>query len=210
MKCISIVAGGRLDKQFLSDIKKPDVIIGVDRGALWLLKQGIVPDVAIGDFDSVTTQEFKIIEKNIQKVIRHPIEKNATDLELAVEEAIKLDSTEVIIFGGLGSRFDHSFAAMQMLLKLESHNICGYLVDKTNKITIVRREYAVIKSTDFPYISIFPHSESAIVTLKGFKYDVNHQVFHQKSTLGVSNEITAKIGKILVHDGLALVIQSRD
>lgn len=208
---IAIVAGGALDRVLLPRIQKASYIIGVDRGAHWLIKQGKVPDVAIGDFDSVTKREFSHIKKKAATIIRElPHPKDATDLELAVEHAIGLKPTEVTIYGAIGTRIDHVWAGIHLLTKLVSHNICGYLVDKFNEIQIVRRGVILKRYCEFPYVSIFPIGEKATVTLSGFRYTVSRQVFVRGSTLGVSNEIVASSARIIVHKGEALVIRSRD
>ncbi|HLD24943.1 MAG TPA: thiamine diphosphokinase [Patescibacteria group bacterium] len=206
MKSVAIVAGGEKPKR----IPKADFFIGVDRGALWLLRQGIVPDIAVGDFDSVTNPEKKFIHDRTKKYIEFPQEKDETDLELAIDEAIRLKPNEVCIYGALGKRFDHGLTAIGMLLKLESHNIYGEIVDNFNKINIVRHQFTLTKDKKYPYVSIIPLDASAIVSLKGFMYNVSKKIFSQYSSLGISNEIPGKSATIFVHQGKALVILSRD
>lgn len=207
---IAIVAGGTLDKRFLPEIMRADMRIGVDRGAAWLLKQKVIPDVAIGDFDSVTKRELQSIKKKVKKVIEYPQSKDATDLELAVDYATRFKPKRVVIFGGIGTRLDHTWAGIHLLLRLSSYNIYGYIVDNFNKIFIVRRELTVKPSKIFCYISIFPLIKDATVTLTGFRYPVERQTFIHGSTLGVSNEIVSESASITVHEGIVLVVKSRD
>lgn len=61
MTKVVLVAGGQLE-ELPSDA---DVWIGVDRGSLYLIEQGITPDLAVGDFDSVSQQEFELIQKQL-------------------------------------------------------------------------------------------------------------------------------------------------
>lgn len=208
---IAIVAGGTLDSSLLPRIQKADYVIGVDRGAYWLLEHAIVPDVAIGDFDSVTKDEFLKIKKKVAKTIQElPHPKYATDLELAVEYAISLKPKEVGIFGAIGTRFDHSYAGIQVLQKLSSHNIYGYIVDNFNEIYVVRRRLELKPSLLFKYVSIFSLTERTTVTLTGFAYNVSERDFVQGSTLGVSNEIVLDSAQIIVHKGAILLTRSRD
>ena len=132
------------------------------------------------------------------------------DLELAIDEAIRLKPNEVCIYGALGKRFDHGLTAIGMLLKLESHNISGQIVDNFNKIMIVRHQITLTNSSKYRYVSVIPISSSATVMLQGFAYDVFQKVLQQGSSLGISNEISGKSAKILVHDGLVLVVRSSD
>lgn len=80
MTKVVLVAGGQLE-ELPSDV---DVWVGVDRGSLYLIEQGITPDLAVGDFDSVSQQEFKLIQKQAKEVLCAQPEKDDTDLELAV------------------------------------------------------------------------------------------------------------------------------
>ncbi len=208
---IAIVAGGTLDAALLGRIKTYSHIVGVDRGAWWLLAHGVIPDIAIGDFDSVTKRELAHIKKTVPVVSQYPTEKDATDLELAAAYAIEQKAKEVWMFGALGSRFDHGFAGMQVLLRLSSHNLKGYIVDNFCEISIVvRRVERVEKRPEYRYFSVFPFGGDAIITLKGFKYDVTRRKFKTGSTLGVSNEIQAKEATVQVHRGAALLVRSRD
>lgn len=195
-------------EQLVPDIRQANVIIGVDRGALRLIKRGIMPHTAIGDFDSVTPAEKRRIRSAVTRYIEHPAKKNATDLELAIDEAILLEPATVTIYGALGKRFDHAIAATQLLLKLESHNISGQIVDNFNKINIVRRLYRIARDPRYRYVSIIPLEHESVVSLKGFVYELTNTTIRFGSTLSVSNEIAGSSATIRIHQGLALLIQS--
>lgn len=202
---IAIVAGGKLLKQFLTEIQQADFIIGVDRGALWLLQQKITPDVAIGDFDSVTRKEFQKIKQKVKKVIEFSKKKAATDLELAVDYAIKQKSERVIIFGGIGTRLDHTIAAVHLLEKLTTS---GKIIDSRNEIELVRKALHVFPS--HRYVSILPYTKKIVVSLSGFAYPLSRKELVRSTSRGISNEVVGKKAKIEVHEGIALVIKSRD
>ena len=209
-KVISIVAGGELHRRFLPAIHASSVVIGVDRGAWWLINEGVTPDIAIGDFDSVTLTQKKRIHDAAKKYIEYAPEKDMTDLELAVEESMRLRPSEVWIYGALGRRFDHTFGAIQLLTRLVSHNIEGVIVDNFNKINIVRRHLTLAGRQGFTYVSVVPIHANAVVSLSGFAYDVSRRIFSVDSTLGISNEIISESATVSVHTGQVLVIQSSD
>lgn len=209
-KVIAIVAGGALGGSILPQIRKAHAVIGVDRGALWLIQHAVTPDVAIGDFDSVTKAEKKRIHDRSDVYIEYAPEKDATDLELAINHALSQKPKEVMLFGVLGRRFDHAMGAVHMLLRLESHNIYGVIVDNFNKINIVRHQQTIVKESVYPYVSIIPVGLAVTVTLKGFVYDLVCKPLHAGASLGISNELSGKSATITVHQGLALVIRSSD
>ena len=80
MTKIAVVAGGQLET-LPTDV---DIWIGVDRGSLYLIDREIDPDLAVGDFDSVTQDEFQRIQEKAGAIIQAQPEKDDTDLELAV------------------------------------------------------------------------------------------------------------------------------
>jgi len=209
-KVVSIVAGGKLHRRFLPVIRTSAVIIGVDHGALWLINEGVVPDIAIGDFDSVTAAQKRRIHDTATKYIEYLPEKDMTDLELAVEESMRHQPDEVWVYGAMGRRFDHTFGAIQLLTRLVSHNIEGVIVDNFNKINIVRRQLTLTSGSGFQYVSVIPIYERVTVSLRGFAYNVSRHTLAAGSTLGISNQIAEQSATISVHTGQALVIQSND
>lgn len=209
-KVIAIVAGGQMERSVLPKLPHTHFVIGVDRGALWLVNHKISPDLSIGDFDSVTLAQKKQIHDHSGIFIAYAPEKDATDLELAVDYAMEIGATEVYFFGVLGKRFDHSLGAIQMLLRLESHNIYGVIVDNYSKINIVRHQETFAHDTAYRYVSVIPVSLKAVVSLKGFAYELSHTTLHGGSTRGLSNEILKKSARITVHQGSVLVIRSSD
>lgn len=81
MTKIALFAGGTIDS-FQMDF---DLFIGVDGGSLFLIEQGICPDLAVGDFDSVSEEELALICSQSKEVLQAQPEKDDTDLELAVK-----------------------------------------------------------------------------------------------------------------------------
>lgn len=199
-----------MDDRYIPKLSAADVVIGADKGAVWLIQQGIKPDIAIGDFDSVTVKEKRVVHNRVGRYIEYSSDKDETDLELAIEEAVRYKPTRVIMYGVLGKRLDHALTAIHLLARLESHNIYGEIVDNFNKINIVRRFVTVSKDSEYPYISLIPLGLSANVTLRGFLYDVTKQSFLRAASLGVSNRIIAQNATIQVHRGKILVIRSSD
>ncbi|MBI3955645.1 thiamine diphosphokinase [Candidatus Gottesmanbacteria bacterium] len=204
---IAIVGGGRLSKQLLPEIIKSNYVIGVDRGAYWLIVNGVIPNIAIGDFDSVSTREFQMINNNVKRVKEYPKKKNFTDMELAVDHAIKFKPKEVVIYGAVGSRLDHTIGNIQLLERLRG---VGVIRDRNNEVRIISGRITMRKDARYQYFSVLSVTETIEVSLTGFAYDVSHALIRRGQTLGVSNEIKGVRATIDVHLGRALVIRSRD
>ena len=96
---IALFAGGTIDS-FQLDF---DIFIGVDRGSLFLIEQGICPDLSVGDFDSVSEEELALICSQSKEVLQAQPEKDDTDLELAVKAVFaRSPQAQVTIFGAFG------------------------------------------------------------------------------------------------------------
>ena len=118
-----IVCGGAV-KPAVSEIPKyvqnhKTYYIGVDSGSLKLIKAGYHLDYAVGDFDSVTEEEFQLIQENATHIIKHPAKKDDTDMELALEIVQEeFPDLECFILGGIGEkkgRLDHMLANIWMV-----------------------------------------------------------------------------------------------
>jgi len=200
MKQRTIIFGnGGLHPKFLKEIKKGDYVIGVDRAAYWLLEQGVTPDLAIGDFDSTTPAQVRLIKKSIKVIKHYPSEKNFTDMELAIQFV----KGEAIIFGATGTRLDHTFATLHML---GNHT----LVDEHNRIRLIGCGKTIIEKASYRYLSILPYTKSITLSLTGFRYDLNRKILKKGTSLGVSNEVAGKKAVIEIFSGRAWVIESND
>lgn len=210
IQSIAIVAGGTLEHAMKKRIRMADYSIGVDHGAYWLLENHVTSDMAIGDFDSVSQRQVAAVEQAFINTIKYPKEKDATDLELAIDAAISMKPKRIELFGVIGTRMDHTWAAIQLLQTIKSHNIIGLIVDNFNEISLLSGFSSLHKSQTYSYVSFFPVDSRATVTLTGFRYNVSRRVFMSGSSLGVSNQILSSPAKVIVHDGTLLMIRSRD
>jgi thiamine pyrophosphokinase len=209
-RVVAIVGNGTLDASMVEPIKTADSIVGVDYAAFWLLVHDIIPDVAIGDFDSVTEEEVAVIRKKVKTVASFPPEKDFTDMELAIEHAAKLHPSEIIIYGGVGSRLDHSVGNILLLSRFVDAPFSVRLVNATNECRVVNKNSTIHKSSRFRYVSLLSLTDESVITLKGFKYEIESQKILRGQTVGISNEITGEKGCITVYAGVVLLIQSRD
>lgn len=208
---ILICTGGKLGDWALPHIKKADICIGADKGALFLVEAGIKPYLSIGDFDSVSEEQFNLIKQNSMNIKDFDaIDKDYTDTELALHEAIALQPEKITIIGALGTRFDHSIANIQLLTLATQHQIKADIIDTHNKITLVSDSIKVTKD-HYPFLSILPFTESVEgINLIGFKYPLENATIKKGQAIGISNIILDEEATIEIKNGTLLVIQSTD
>ncbi|RIX53616.1 thiamine diphosphokinase [Paenibacillus nanensis] len=208
---IVIFAGGALGDWSLGLVRESDTLIGADSGARFLLQNGLAPDVAIGDFDSVSEEEMALIrEKSGRTIACDPIDKDYTDTEMAFRLALDMKPSELLLIGALGTRFDHSLANVHLLALADAFGIPAQIIDAHNRIRLISRT-CVLERVDHPQVSLLPLSEQVTgITLSGFQYPLNNATLTIGQSIGISNVLLAESGTIRLKEGRLLVIQSRD
>src|SRR6185503_5132730 len=111
-----VVAGGDAAPEDAAQLAGADVIIAADSGAGWVVSRGALPDIVIGDMDSIDPELLRRLTDDGAAVEAHPAEKDASDAELAVGRAVAAGADEIVILGGLrGARLDHELANLLLL-----------------------------------------------------------------------------------------------
>ncbi|MFS0688142.1 thiamine diphosphokinase [Sporosarcina sp. 179-K 8C2 HS] len=193
---------------------KGTIFIGVDRGAIHLLDKGIVPDEAIGDFDSVSEEEFNRIKETVERVDSFQSEKDETDTELALNRAISYHPKEVILTGVTGGRLDHFESALQLTYRMQNeHNDVSFLIRNAhNELSLLHPGVRRVKRIEqLPYISFFPFGSTVEgLTLTGFKYETVNARMDMGMTRFTSNEPISEVCTISFRQGICLMVRSSD
>lgn len=216
MATVIVCAGGPRDE--VADLSQFQdekmVFIGADKGTLHLLRENIIPLEAVGDFDSISAEEYEKIRMSVSYVDAYQAEKNETDTELAMERALAYQPSKVILTGVTGGRLDHMLSALQLLYRyqkkypeksFEIHN-------KTNVLSFLHPgDHIITENGQLQYVSFFAFQESILsLTLKGFKYDIDDESLESGMTKFTSNELVGKEGTISFRSGICLMVRSSD
>lgn len=209
MKRAIIFVNGNLSdlRQAKKIINKNDYLICADGGVKYALKLGLIPQVVVGDFDSIsTTLQKELLQKKIE-LIKHPRKKNETDFELAMQLALKRKSTEIIIFGILGDRINHFLANIFLITKIQTENpsIKIKIIEGNKEIFILNKEI-FINGQIGDEVSIIPVSGKLdnIVT-DGLEYKLDRESIFFGSTRGISNVLNKTYARITASEGIAVV-----
>ena len=114
MKKIIIFANGNKPKN-VKLASSDEIILAADGGARHCRDLDITPDFIIGDFDSLPIEDINYFKNRGVKFIRHPSEKDETDLELALNHAFKIGASDIDLYGLFGGRWEMSFANLLLL-----------------------------------------------------------------------------------------------
>jgi thiamine pyrophosphokinase len=211
MVALIIANGDDVDKISLENLNI-DYVICADGGLEKAEKLQIVPDLILGDFDSVDPDVLEKYKKK-SEIIKYPAEKDFTDMELSIEIAVKKGFKDIVLVGATGgSRLDHSLANMMLLEKYYHFGVNIFIIDNNNKIQIISDNCnMLLDKKEGSFVSLIPLTENISgLTLEGFKYPLDRVVVKRGSTLCVSNEIILDKGRIILESGTALLFISRD
>ncbi|RDI47502.1 thiamine diphosphokinase [Falsibacillus pallidus] len=212
---IYVLAGG--PKGLIPDLDpiKSEVWVGVDHGVYRLLEAGITPAAAFGDFDSVSDEEWQLINSSkLNEMHTFKPEKDESDMELALGWAIEQKPSRLSIYGATGGRLDHFMANAMILASDPFLQYPGTIeiVDCQNIITVhPSGTYSIEKLQDKKYISYVPLSaEVKDLTLKGFKYPLENKKVCMGSSLCISNELEENTGTFSFSEGILMMVRSQD
>lgn len=194
------------------EISQENIYIAADSGIKTADALGVALNLIIGDFDSAEQSLLNSdAYKNIKK-LRHPPEKDDTDLMLAVKYALENKYKNIIIIGGMDGRTDHTLANLFLLKYIKSMDGTGYITNGYNRVRYISNSAERI-AKGYKYISVLPmRPEIHGLTLRNFKYPLNAATITMREPYTVSNEILPdkQYGEIEILDGDILICECED
>ena len=161
-----------------------EFVVGVDGGCKVLIENNVPIDLAMGDFDSFPLEEVKKYTKHIL-VLRK--DKDKSDLDMVLDQVHTLyDVTKIIIYNATGGRLDHYHGIINALCKEDK-----YQIEVLNDSNYISTFYGEKEFTcdDYKYISFFALEDNTIITISGFKYQIQSHVLNRFDNLCLSNEL---------------------
>jgi len=182
-------------------------VIAADGGAACAPALGLDLALVVGDLDSLPAEQVEELERAGIPIQRHPREKDATDLELALVAALELKPRRLLVLGSAGERLDQ---ALGIALLLGAEAYAGVEVDAVlgdARLHLVRGERA-LDGTEGELVSLFAlHGAAVGVSTVGLAYPLRGEKLVPGSTRGLSNRFLATRARITVEDGVVLVVR---
>ena len=192
-----------------SILQTDDVLIATDGGARHALKLGAIPSVIIGDLDSLSQEEVRVFTDMNIHILSYPPEKDETDLELALDHALKSGYRPIIIVAGFGGRLDQILGNLSLLMAPEAVGADVRLDDGITEVLCVT-DKATIHGQSGETVSLIPWGIPAEgVTTDGLVYPLNRATLLPYRTRGISNQMLANTAKISVKRGALLCVHQR-
>ena len=203
-----IYTGGRVWHELVTEApQEDDLILAADAGLLTAKALGAVPQILLGDFDSLGEPDVP----EGTELIRVPVEKNDTDTQLAVRVALERGAKEIVIVGGLEGRVDHTLSSLAILEDLNARHVPASLTNGKNRVRFVRNSGALIARSQFRFLSLIAADPVVKgVTVEGCKYPLKNAKLSRLNQYAVSNEITGNCALVEIRRGGVWLIESMD
>jgi thiamine pyrophosphokinase len=203
MDTILIFAGGDPPEPDLAqEIPAADLVMAADSGYDAAISLGYAVDVLVGDLDSIVTRTVPghvVVE-------RHPADKDQTDLDLALELAIRDEPSRVVVVGGTGGRLDHELATASLICDERWSEIEVDWVSSRARAHVIRRRRIVHGDVGSIVTLLAVGGPVSGLTTRGLKWELANATFEPGSTWGVSNLMQTPIADIKVGSGCLLVV----
>jgi len=189
-------------------IEDSDLLIGADGGAGRALRWGLAPQFVIGDMDSLSEPARQALEAQGATFEHHPRAKDETDLELALSFAAEQGAREIIIFGALGGRLDHTLSNLLLLTLPCLEEVALRIVHGAEEVLLVRGgEIVTVTGNPGDVVSLLPWGGDVHgVTTQGLAWKLENDTLKFGFSRGVSNEMEASEARISVEAGRLLVV----
>ena len=211
MRC-AIVTNGSISEYGCtrSLLLEHDFIICADGGMRHLFQMNLLPDMIVGDFDSIEEKYLEYLQAHHVERCQFSERKDFTDTELAVKYAVNRGATEINFFGAIGSRMDHTLANIMLMVPLLQIGLRVSIQDEHNQIWITSEQLS-IEGEVGDYISILPLTLRVEgVTLQGLEYPLKDATIEMGQTIGISNRLAQQRAVITIKQGMILVIKAKD
>jgi thiamine pyrophosphokinase len=188
------------------------LVIAADGGLSLAAALGLTPDVVVGDMDSVNPQDLERAERSGARIDVHPVDKDETDLELALAVALAAGAVDITIVGGVGGRLDHLLANTMLLSAASADGLTmRWLTGSEEVLPCFPNRPVGIDGHPGDLVSLIPIDGPVRgVRTSGLRWQLDGDELGRGSTRGVSNEMTASEAQVWVDDGGLLVVHTRN
>ena len=206
MKCVVMANGGYGDLNLYRSIFQEDVLLlCADGGANYARKLNLIPYCIVGDMDSIEAETGEYYRHLNVAAKEYPREKDATDLQLALNMAGELKATDITLLGTLGGRLDHTLSNLYSCMELAEKG-CDILHFHPGCIVYITAKNIKIQGRPGDTVSVLALTEQCYgVTEKGFEYPLDNALMEKRNPFAVSNVLTGSNGYISIDKGVLAV-----
>ena len=204
--CVVISAGEIADYAGVrARIPPGSFVLCADGGLRHCKGLHLTADLLVGDFDSLGRPPPGI------PTVTLPPDKNYTDTDHAVEEAVGRGYRRLLLCGALGGRADHTIANLQTLARCAAQGLEAQITDGVTDIYALsargeRRELWLEPRAGHYFSLLSMVDACAGVTIRGGRYPLEHYPLSSLEARAVSNEFTGEPVCISMEEGVLVVV----
>ncbi len=201
---VVIVDGDPPGPSVLDELPDDPWVVAVDGGLDHATRLGLTVDRVVGDMDSVSPEGLATIDPS--RLDPYPTDKDATDLELAMNAAAAV-AERVIVVGGTGGRLDHLIGNVTILCSDRYAAVDIEWVSNSGRAFVVR-SHVDLHGVPGQIVSLLPMGgDAAGVTTAGLRWPLEDARLRFGTSRGVSNEFTSPVARVSLRSGVLLVVQ---
>jgi thiamine pyrophosphokinase len=207
MDVLVFAGGDALDPRWHAVLPSDAFVVAADSGLEHVRALGRRADLVVGDLDSVSAETLQLARDGGIPIETHSTDKDATDLELALQAARRYGGDRVTVLGAGGGRLDHFLANVLLLAHADWADLCIDAYVGTAHVHVVRTEVELHGAIG-SLVSLLPAGGPVLgVRTTGLRWPLAGEDLRHGSTRGASNEMTAVVATVTVRDGVLLAIQ---
>ncbi len=188
---------------------RADKIIAADGGLAHVQALNLKPDLLVGDLDSVTPEQIRWAEEVGAEVRKYPVEKDETDLELALQEAVETGCSRITITGALGGRLDQMLSNIYLLNLPVLAGLDVRIDDGVQEVILIHGSVD-LQGSPGDTVSLLPLSPIVRgISTRGLRYPLIEESLIFYHSRGISNEMISENASIQIQSGILLCIHAR-
>lgn len=204
---VFVVAGGELPEpqRFAPFARAANLVIAADAGYDYLLAMGARPQLLLGDLDSISPTALADARRAAVTMETFPTEKDCTDTELVLREAVRRGAACVLACGTFGDRLDHTLANVLLLASPALRETDVRLLDARQEVRLVHGSVQ-LRTQPGETISLLPvGGEVRGVTTTGLYYPLSDATLQTGPALGISNVAVGEDVAVRAASGALLI-----
>jgi thiamine pyrophosphokinase len=182
-------------------------VIAADSGLEPALKLGLDVAAVVGDMDSVDPDALAAAADAGISIERHPVAKDATDLDLALDAALTRLPERIVVITGSGDRLDHTLSLAQLLASPRTAGVHVEAWIGGAHLDVVR-DQTMLRGEPGDLVSLLPlHGPARGIVTDGLLYPLRDEDLAAGSTRGVSNELAAPEASVRLRSGVLVAVR---
>ncbi len=188
-----------------------ELLIAADGGALLCSDWGLLPQLVVGDLDSLGAARAEALAHRGARVVAYPADKDESDTEIAVRSALDADADDIVLIAALGGeRLDHELANVLLVAAPRLHGRLRAVRGNTTVRALHGGARLLLTGSPGDIVTLLPLGDAAGVTTEGLRYTLRDEPLHAGAARGLSNVIERAGASVALDTGVLIVIEIAD